>query len=60
MTYRELVERIKELPDERMDDDVSVYVSENDEFMPVISAEIILAHSNNSCVLDVGHCYIVI
>lgn len=37
LTYRELIENLKELPDERLDDDVIVFVSGLNEFYPLVT-----------------------
>jgi len=53
MTYRELLEELEELDDNRLDDDVAVHLTETDEFYPVHS--VCVAVENECDVLDQGH-----
>ena len=70
ITYRELIENLKELPDERLDDTVTVFVSGANEFYPlvqdypfaVVDSEIrdeFIPGARESA-LDEGHPYLVI
>jgi len=68
LTYRELIESLKALPDERLDDNVTIYVSGTDEFYPLVEdypfvvtdSEIQNEFTPGSGVLDDGHPYLVI
>ena len=53
MTYRELLEELEELDDNRLDDDVAAHLIETDEFYPVHS--VCVAVENECDVLDQGH-----
>jgi len=59
LTYRELIENLKALPDARLDDTVTVYVSGVDEFYPLVQDYPFLQADGND-VLDDGHPYLVI
>lgn len=49
-TYRQLLKRLNELPDERLDDNISVYSAREEEYIPVTSIYI-----TETDVLDKGH-----
>ena len=53
MTYRELLEELEELDDNRLDDDVAAHLIETDEFYPVHS--VCVAVEDECDVLDQGH-----
>ena len=53
MTYRELLEELKTLPDEKLGDDVVVHLTEVDEFVPVHG--VCVAVDDECDVLDQGH-----
>ena len=36
LTYRELIENLKAIPDDRLDDPVTIYVSRTAEFYPLV------------------------
>jgi len=55
MTYRELIETLQSLPQERLEDDVSIYVSDFDEYYPL--GQLSVAH-DFSDILDPGHIYL--
>ena len=57
MTYRELLKSLMELPDERLDDDATVFDTIIDEFYPVITTKIV---GDDQGVLDAGHLVITI
>jgi len=59
LTYRELIENLKALPDERLDDAVTVHVSGVDEFYPLVQ-DYPFVVADGSDVLDNGHAYLVI
>ena len=52
MTYRELLEELEELDDNRLDDDVAAHLIETDEFYPVHS--VCVAVENECDMLDQG------
>ena len=54
MKYRELLEILSKLPKDRLEDDVTVYLAEDDEFLPIGYACI----SDDNSVLDEGHLYL--
>ena len=53
MTYRELLEELEELDDSRLDDDVTVHLTEIDEFVPVYG--LCVAVEDECDMLDQGH-----
>lgn len=57
MTYRQLLEELENLPEDCMDDDVTVYDSDNDEYTEVTHGAI--AGNINCDVLDEGHFFLV-
>ena len=70
LTYRELIENLKDLPDEHLDDTVTVFVSSEGEFYPLVD-DYPFATANMDIygefipgaqdgVLDDGHPYLVI
>ena len=56
VSYRELLERIKELDDEHLDDDATIYDSAYNEFVPVHKIE--TQHGDD--VLDDGHLFLTV
>lgn len=70
LTYRELIESLKALPDERLDDNVTIFVSGTAEFYPlvedypfvVMDSEIQneFTPGSQESALDDGHPYLVI
>lgn len=70
ITYRELIENLKALPDARLDDTVTVFVSGTNEFYPlvqdypfvVVDREIQneFTPGAQESALDDGHAYLVI
>lgn len=59
LTYRELIENLKKLPDERLDDNVTIHVSGVGEFYPLVDDYPFLVAEGDD-VLDNGHAYLVI
>ena len=59
LTYRELIENLKSLPDARLDDNVTVFVRGDVEFYPLVDDYPFLISSGED-VLDDGHPYLVI
>lgn len=55
MTYRNLLESLKDLSPEQLDMDVTVFDGENDEFYPVISFDI----TTETDVLDDNHPFVI-
>lgn len=55
MTYRELLAKLQELPPERLEDDVSVYLSLTEEIIPVETSFVMEDSCPLSAVLDPGH-----
>jgi hypothetical protein len=66
ITYRELIENLKSLPDARLDDTVTVYVSGVGEFYPLVQDYPFVVVDGKSApgdpefALDEGHPYLVI
>ena len=61
LTYRELIENLKALPDARLDDTVTVFVTGVGEFYPLVQdSPFVVADSNTNDQLDDGHPYMVI
>jgi hypothetical protein len=54
LTYRELLCHLNSLREDRLDDNVTIYLTEQDEWMPVTCVEI----TTDSDVLDYGHTYL--
>ena len=61
ITYRDLLTQLKMLPEARLDDTVTVYVSGLDEFYPLVDDyPFCRAEPEETDVLDNGHPYMVI
>lgn len=70
LTYRELIENLRHIPDERLDDTVTVYVRGTAEFYPlaedypfaVVNKEFedTNAPGSQESALDDGHAYLII
>lgn len=58
MTYRQLLEVLQNIPDERLDDTVTVHEPYEDEFIAVVHTETSSEEDND--VLDDGHLYLVL
>ena len=58
MTYRQLIEALGTIPTDRLDDTVTVYDPDRDDFCGVNHTSTALAEHND--VLDPGHFYLVI
>lgn len=56
MTYRQLLKKCQQVPDNRLDDDVMVFDKESEEYRPVTHVE--QAGEEND-VLDEGHLVLV-
>lgn len=60
MTYSELLQELNKLTPEQLAQDVTVYLSETDEFFAVVP-DFPWCESDDSCdVLDAGHKYLVV
>lgn len=61
MTYRQLICRLRELDSEQLDQDVTIYKMDNDEFHPlnISGGEYTIADENQD-ILDIGHPYLII
>jgi hypothetical protein len=57
MTYKELIEELQKLPADRLNDTVTVYDPDRDDFCGINHTSIALAEHND--VLDPGHLYLV-
>jgi len=55
-TYRQLRDALNKLPDARLDDNISVCMADNDDFIPIKSFQ--TADKENG-VLDEGHFFLV-
>jgi hypothetical protein len=55
-TYRKLLKALQNLPDNRLDDDVTVYIKTDDEYHAATGASIAEEETND--VLDDGHLFI--
>lgn len=60
MTYRDLLKYLQSIPDERLDDNVTVYVSGEDEYYELASDYPVVFTTDEEDRLDVGHHYLVI
>lgn len=58
MTYKELLEQLQNLPQERLEDTVTVHDPYQDEMIAVVHAE--TAEEDDCDVLDPGHFYLVL
>lgn len=56
LTYRQLKQHLDELEDEKLDDNVTIYLSEYDEYIPVTNVFV----TDEADVLDEGHTYLTI
>ena len=54
MKYRELMEILASHPKERLEDDVTIYIPGQDEFLPVL----FICEADDNSVLDEGHLYL--
>lgn len=54
MKYRELLEILKGMTEDELNQNVTAYLNAEDEFVPVTS---VLVADDNQSVLDVGHVY---
>lgn len=59
MTYHELAQALSKLTPEQLNQDVTVYIREQDEFCPLVK-DYPVCESEVSDVLDKGHKYLVI
>ena len=60
MTYRELLNELKQFTPEQLDQDVTIHVSGVDEFYALVG-DYPIVESNDTCdVLDPGHKYLCI
>jgi hypothetical protein len=57
ITYAKLLENLKKLPPERLQDTATVFVAEEDEYYAVMTTEI---SSDKQDVLDPGHLIMVV
>lgn len=55
MTYRDLLNQLKDLPQERLDDDVTVYLALSEETIPVNSSFTVSNSDPQAGILDEGH-----
>lgn len=52
-TYRKLLKKLQQLPDNQLDDDVTVYIKDQDEYIAATGADLC-----DDGVLDDGHLFI--
>ena len=57
MTYKELLEQLQNLPQERLEDTVTVFDSYTDEYTAIIDTDV--ANEEFCDVLDQGHFYLI-
>ena len=57
MSYKELLEQLQNLPQERLDDTVTVFDSYTDEYTAIIDTDV--ANEEFCDVLDPGHFYLI-
>lgn len=55
MTYRDLLNQLKDLSQERLDDDVTVYLTLSEETIPVNSSFTVSNSDPQAGILDEGH-----
>jgi vacuolar-type H+-ATPase subunit E/Vma4 len=58
MTYRQLLKVIQNIPDNYLDDDVTIYIKQEDEYFAASGTEIADEATND--VLDPGHLFITV
>ena len=58
MTYQELLDRIKQLPPDRLQDTVTVYDPYEDEYIAVIGTDVCDEADND--VIDHNHLYLIL
>ena len=58
MTYRQLLKKLQEIPNNRLDDDITIYDKTNDEYYPAF--QIKEADEETQDVLDDGHIFLTI
>ena len=58
MTYKELLNRLNQLPTERLDDTVTVYCQYMDEYTEIIGADV--SDEADTNVLDHNHFYLIL
>jgi hypothetical protein len=58
MTYKQLIEELTKIPADRLDDTVTVYDPDRDDFCGVNHSEVAKEEEND--VLDPGHFYLVL
>ena len=59
MTYAELLQRLQHATPEQLQQDVTVYVKQLDEFYPVFNSNV-TESDNDTQVLDPGHIYMIV
>lgn len=57
-TYRELLEELKSMPDDRLDDNVTVYIADMYEFYPIVAG--LEVATDKQDVLDPGHRFLTV
>lgn len=58
MTYRRLIDSLSRIPANRLNDDVTIYIIDQDAYVPVLALEI--ADEDRQDVLDDGHPYLTV
>ena len=58
MTYKQLLEQLQQLPEERLEDTVTVYDTHTDEYVAAIDTD--KATEEFCDVLDPGHFYLIL
>ncbi len=60
MTYRELINKLNSIPAERLDDEVTIYDGNNDEFVGIHNKLNVAKEDSGPAagVLDPGHVYL--
>jgi len=58
MTYKALIEKLQNLTLEQLEDDVTIYVAEDDEFYPVFDLDVSGQDSPSDGILDEGHIFL--
>ena len=57
-TYRQLLNHLQSIPEQNLDDTITVLLSDQDEMMPVVGIE--FSDEEKEDRLDEGHLYLVI
>lgn len=58
ITWKELINHLQSLPEDKLNDCVTIYLEDKDEFVPISLNDIVQANEKETDVLDEGCIYI--